>query len=140
MKFWEAEERKKSIGTWNKMERLKDGRVEKLVLFYFEIIMPISKFRKYLGFVLHVVFFVVMISSIFRLHWYRVLLVFALLRIQDFIFGGCILTRLEFWDFRRQWIKYHYIKMSKFPTKYFAVWFDRLFPLVLVLLAYCIQR
>ena len=131
MKFWGIDENRKLIGIWILNENC---------CLSLSLCMSISPFRKKLGFILHVVFFVVMISSIFWLRWYWVLLIFTLLRIQDFIFGGCILTRLEFWDLKRQWVKYHYVKMNKLPTKYFALCIDWLYPLTLVILAYFIQR
>jgi hypothetical protein len=106
--------------------------------------MQVSKFRKYLGHALHWLFFLVMISSIFWLPWYYIFLIFAVLRLQDYFLGGCILTWLEFGDVKRQWVASTFINKivstKKVSLKLIAVFIDYLVPLLIVVLAYFIQK
>ena len=104
----------------------------------------ISNFRKYTGLILHELFFIIMISSVFWLPWYYIFLIFILLRLQDYLLGGCILTWVEFGEFKRQWVAYHFtdklIKTHKISLKVIALVVDYLFPLSLVILSYFIQK
>lgn len=106
--------------------------------------MNVSKFRKYLGFVFHWLFFVTMVSSMFWLAWYYIFLIFLLLRIQDYFFGGCILTWVEYGDFKRRWVVNtfiaNFINKRKIPVKYMGIFIDYFIPLIIVILAYFIQE
>lgn len=106
--------------------------------------MQVSKLRRYLGHILHWLFFVMMISSVFYLPWYYIFLIFSLLRLQDYFLGGCILTWLEFGDIKRQWVTSVFINKivntKKISLKFIAFVIDYLIPAVIVILAYFIQK
>lgn len=85
-----------------------------------------------------------MISSIFWLPWYYILLIFALLRVQDYFLGGCILTWLEYGDIERQWTASIFINKlvdtKKVSLKFIAFVIDYFIPVIIVILAYFIQK
>ena len=85
-----------------------------------------------------------MILSPFWLPWYYIFLIFALLRLQDYFLGGCILTWVEFGDFKRQWIAYKFInnftKRQNISLKIIALFVDYIIPLSIVVIAYFIQK
>jgi len=58
-------------------------------------------------FLLHVLFFIIITSGVFWINWYYLLVIFIILRIQDLIWGGCILTKLEYGSFDRRFTKEH---------------------------------
>lgn len=96
--------------------------------------------EKRIAFALHVLFFIFFTTSVFWLSWQWVLLIFILLRLQDFLVGGCILTYLEFGTFKRQWIKSHLVKSNILPGWIFALLIDWLFPASLVMITYLLQK
>ncbi len=87
----------------------------------------------------HWLFFILMISSVFWLEWYYILLVFMLLRIQDLVLGGCILTYFQYGTFKRQWVFYDFIQKSKLPKSFFTFLFDWFLPGLLIFVAWLIQ-
>ncbi len=92
-------------------------------------------------FVLHVLFFVVVISSIFWLPWYVLLFIFLILRIQDVILGGCILTKLEYGSYDRRFDAENgkYILPKKI-LKFIPITVDWIIPGILVIISYFIKQ
>lgn len=81
-----------------------------------------------------------MISGIFWMKWYWIALLFFILRLQDKLLGGCVLTKWQFGTYNRKWTEYYLIKKSKIPKTYWAIIIDWLFPILLIILAYLIQK
>lgn len=91
--------------------------------------------------ILHILFFVIVISGIFWIKWYFLFLIFLLLRIQDLVWGGCFLTKLQYGSFDRRFIAEHSAhKLPKWTRKNFYLFIDYILPVILVLLAYLIQK
>lgn len=88
---------------------------------------------------LHWLFFLTMISVIFWMKWYYIALIFVLLRIQDVVLGGCILTYFQYGSFKRQWVFYDFIQKSGLPRWFYMLLFDWLFPALLVFLAFILN-
>ncbi len=92
-------------------------------------------------FILHILFFVVIISGIFWIKWRYLFIIFLLLRIQDLIWGGCFLTKLQYGSFDRRFIAEHSgDKLPKWARKNFYHFVDYILPVILIMLAYLIQK
>ena len=89
---------------------------------------------------LHILWFLFFISGIFWIKWYYLLVIVLALRIQDLLIGGCILTKWQHGSYERRWIDYRFIRWSRLPERFWGFIIDWLFPLLLVLAAYLIQR
>lgn len=89
--------------------------------------------------ILHWLFFLTMMTSVFWLEWYYVAIIFLLLRIQDFFWGGRVLTYLQYGSFKRQWVFYDLIQKSGLPKWFYTLLFDWLFPALLVFLAFILN-
>ncbi len=91
-------------------------------------------------FILHALFFVFAVTSVFWLPWYWLAVIFLLLRFQDFIFGGCFLTKLEYGSWNRRYTEEN---MEQFvPKKSFwliPLCVDWIFPVSLVFISYLIK-
>lgn len=88
----------------------------------------------------HILFFILVISGIFWIKWYYLLLIFILLRLQDLIWGGCVLTKLEYGSFSRRFIAEHSgHKLPKWARKNFYIFIDYILPIILIISAYLIQ-
>ena len=100
------------------------------------------KFRQTLNiwFVLHVLFFVIVISSIFWLPWYALFVIFLLLRLQDLVLGGCVLTKLEYGSYDRRFdVEKGGYFLPKKIFRFFSVTIDYIIPAILVLVSYLIK-
>jgi hypothetical protein len=92
-------------------------------------------------FILHVLFFIFAISSVFWLQWYWLALIFLFLRLQDVLFGGCILTRLEYGSWERRFTEDNigsFLPGAMFKRLPFLI--DWLFPAILILTSYLIDK
>ncbi len=91
-------------------------------------------------FLLHVLVHVVAVTSIFWLEWYWLAIVFIALRIQDAIFGGCILTYLEYGSWERRWTDENIGRfLPDWMSPVFPFLIDWILPTLLVLISYLIK-
>lgn len=91
-------------------------------------------------FVIHALLHVLLIPAIFLIPWYWLALIFVLLRVQDALFGGCILNYFEYGTTRVRWTEQNLARFfPKWCLPYFSFLMDWFFPVLLVYLAYLIQ-
>lgn len=91
--------------------------------------------------VLHPLFFVVVISGIFWMQWLSMAIIFATLRLQDKLLGGCILTKLEFGSYKDNWSERYWKKYLNIdiPRKRWSLYVDWILPSALIFLTFLIQ-
>ncbi len=91
-------------------------------------------------FILHILFFVIVIGSIFWIPWYIILAIFLLLRLQDIILGGCILTKLEYGSYDRRFdVENGQYLLPKKYMRFFPITVDWILPAILIVIAYFIK-
>jgi hypothetical protein len=96
---------------------------------------------KNVWFLIHAGFFVLMISGIFWMNWFGMLAIFLALRVQDFVLGGCVLTKLEHGSYERRFTKIHTEKFfGNWALKYYTFVVDWFLPGIAVYLAYIYQK
>lgn len=98
--------------------------------------------KKYnIWFALHALFFAFAISAVVWMPWYWLAAMFLILRLQDLLFGGCVLTWLEYGSWER---RYTEERVGHLIPKRLLVFFpfliDWLFPAILVALAFFFQK
>lgn len=91
-------------------------------------------------FVIHAAVHILAITSIFWLPWYWLALIFVLLRVQDAIFGGCVLTYLEYGSWDRRWTNENIGRfLPRWMSPVFPFLIDWILPALLVLISYLIK-
>lgn len=103
---------------------------------------PISLFRKNFAKWTHILIFIIMFFSPLYLPWYVVLAIFCIFRIQDKVFGGCLLTYMEFGNFDREWTDYYLFKIDKLQIRRetWAKFFDYVIPVIWTVIAFVINK
>jgi len=86
--------------------------------------------------VLHTLFFIFVVSAIFWIPWWGLLIIFTSLRLQDLFLGGCILTKWQYGTYEKRWVEYRWLNITKVPTRYWYLIIDWGFPALLIFLAY----
>lgn len=88
---------------------------------------------------IHILFTAFVVSSVLWIQWYVLLLIFVVLRIQDAILGGCILTRLEYGSYERRFFA---TKKHLLPDRikhFFPLITDWVAPGALVFISYLVK-
>jgi len=80
------------------------------------------------------------ILSVFFVPWYWLFGLFVLLRIQDMVFGGCVLSYAESGSWRHGWSRKNFGPYFPRPLlPYFTLLMSWLFPAMLVFTAFALQ-